>query len=552
MGEGSLNLYSRDSLFELLVEQLDGFVVADEEGRYVFVSKRWSEMTGLSLEDIKGMYVRDVVSDSRVDQVLRDGLPRSGEVVKLRTAYGTELHLLCSYTPLYEEGRLIGCFTVSSLHGMGEMMDFSSKMEDLIQTLNHYHRELVDIQGAKYSISNIIGESQSIQQLKAAIYKAARSASTVIIQGETGTGKELVAHSIHALSARAPQPFIKINCAAIPSELLESELFGYAPGAFTGASRTGKKGKFQLADQGTLFLDEINQLPLHLQSKLLRVLQEHEVEPVGGTRSVPVDCRIIAASNVSLEKLVKQGAFREDLFYRLNVLSLDVPPLRERKEDIPLIADALLKRLNAKLGMGVPGISQEAKERLKEYDWPGNVRELQNVIERAMNLSWADTLTWTHFSDYFGRRLTAGGKAASGAKLCTLRKAKGDAEREVILSADLELAEDAAARVQADCAGEIQCVTTSDGVELRFPATFLVETCRRRERLYIREAAWEEESEEGTQPSVVLEHLPAGARLWDVAKRRHSTCADILAANGLEKEEDIDGERLLLIPRRRA
>ena len=430
-----MNLYSRDSLFELLVEQLDGFVVADEEGRYVFASKRWSEMTGLPLEDIKGMYVRDITPDSRVDQVLQDGKPRSGEVVRVRTAYGTELHLLCSYTPLYDGERLIGCFTISSLHGMGEMMDFSSKTAELLATLNHYHKELADIQGAKYSIANIIGRSRPIQELKTAVYKAARSASTVIIQGETGTGKELVAHSLHALSARAAQPFIKINCAAIPAELLESEMFGYMPGAFTGASRAGKKGKFQLADQGTLFLDEINQLPLHLQSKLLRVLQEHEVEPVGGTQAIPIDCRIVAASNVPLDKLVKQGKFREDLFYRLNVVSLDVPPLRERKEDIPLIADDLLNRLNVKLGMGVPGISPEVKERRKEYDWPGNVRELQNVIERAMNLSWADTLTWEHFSEYFSKRMPAAGASERPAPVTSLRRAKGDAERNMILRA---------------------------------------------------------------------------------------------------------------------
>ena len=157
-----MNLYSRDSLFELLVEQLDGFVVADEEGRYVFASKRWSEMTGLPLEDIKGMYVRDITPDSRVDQVLQDGKPRSGEVVRVRTAYGTELHLLCSYTPLYDGERLIGCFTISSLHGMGEMMDFSLKTAELLATLNHYHKELADIQGAKYSIANIIGRSRPI------------------------------------------------------------------------------------------------------------------------------------------------------------------------------------------------------------------------------------------------------------------------------------------------------------------------------------------------------------------------------------------------------
>lgn len=434
--EGNLlDSFSRAQMFELLINQLDGFVVADEKGRYVYVSQQWTDLVGLELKDIKGLYVHDIMPDTRVDQVLKEGRPLHGELVRVNNRYGEELHLLCSYTPLYRNGALIGCFTVSTLHGMEEVMDFSGKVEGLLHTLDYYQKELVEIQGARYSISNIVGESERIKALKASIHRTARSSSTVIIQGETGTGKELVAHSIHALSGRAVRPFVKINCAAIPAELLESELFGYVSGAFTGASRAGKKGKFQLADMGTLFLDEINQLPLRLQPKLLRVLQEHEVEPVGGTEPVPVDCRIIAASNVPLERLVRSGAFREDLFYRLNVISLEVPPLRERKEDIPAIADVLLARLNKQLGMDVPGISADAKERLKDYDWPGNVRELQNVIERGMNASWIDTLTWQHLQPYFRNKRLGTARAWRGENPLSLREARGRAEEEAILAA---------------------------------------------------------------------------------------------------------------------
>lgn len=443
-----LNDFSREQMFELLIEQLDGFVVADEKGRYVYVSQRWSELVGLALEDIKGLYVHDVMPDTRVDQVLREGKPIHGEVVRVNTRYGEELHLLCSYTPLYRNGALIGCFTVSTLHGMEEMMDFSDRVEELLRELNFYQKELVEIQGARYSIANIVGESERIKTLKAAIHQAARSSSTVIIQGETGAGKELVAHSIHTLSSRAARPFVKINCAAIPAELLESELFGYVSGAFTGASRSGKKGKFQLADTGTLFLDEIHQLPLRLQPKLLRVLQEHEVEPVGGTETVPVDCRIIVASNVPLERLVKSGAFREDLFYRLNVISLEVPPLRERKEDIPALADALLVRLNKQLGMDVPGISAEAKERLKGYDWPGNVRELQNVIERGMNASWIDTLTWQHLRPYFQNKRLKTPQVWQGEGLLSISEARSRAEKQAIVAALEETAGNKTAAAQ--------------------------------------------------------------------------------------------------------
>ena len=429
-----LNDFPREQLFELLIDQLDGLLVCDAEGRYVFVSRRWTELTGLSLGEVKGLYVHDIMPDTRVHHVLKTGQSLSGELVKLRNNRGEEFHIICSYTPLFQDDKVIGCFTVSSIHGMGEVMGISSKTDCLLRQLNYYQKELAEIQGAKYSLDNIVGNSARMQVLKTAIHRVARSPSTVVIHGETGSGKELVAHSIHVLSPRAARPFIKVNCAAIPSELLEAELFGYEPGAFTGASRSGKKGKFQLADTGTLFLDEINQLPLHLQPKLLRALQEQEIEPVGGVKTVPVDCRIISASNISLEKMVKAGTFREDLFYRLNVVSLDVPPLRERREDIPVIADTLLKRLNAQLGMEVPGIAEDVIVRLKEYDWPGNVRELQNVIERAMNLSWVDTLTWSHFEDYFRQRLPVGHNVVVR-DVFPIRAAKNNAEKEMLIQA---------------------------------------------------------------------------------------------------------------------
>ena len=425
--------FSKEQLFELLINQLEGFVVSDELGRYVFVSQKWTELIGLTLEDEKGLYVHDVVPETRIDKVLKEGKPISGDFVKVRNTRGEELRLLCSYTPLYREGTLIGCFTVTSLRGMEQVMELTTKTEELLGKLNYYHRELAEIQGAKYSIGNIVGNSDKIQQLKVAIYRAARSSSTVMIQGETGAGKELVAHSIHSLSPRAAQPFIKINCAAIPSELLESELFGYASGAFTGANKNGKKGKFLLADNGTLFLDEINQMPLHLQPKLLRAIQEWEIEPVGSGETIPVNCRLIVASNAPLEKLVKARKFREDLFYRLNVVLLEVPPLRERKEDIPFIADYILEKLNAQLGMSVPGISEDAKAQLQEYEWPGNVRELQNVIERAMNESWLETLTWKHFEPYFRNQRVP--VPTHSKTLLSIKQAKESAERQAIIAA---------------------------------------------------------------------------------------------------------------------
>ncbi|HWQ62237.1 MAG TPA: sigma 54-interacting transcriptional regulator, partial [Negativicutes bacterium] len=393
------------NLLELIINQLNSVVLTDERGRYVYVNKKWTElMDGLTLEDVRGLYVRDVVPDTKLDVALRTGKVVTGDSVRMKNHRGEQLQLFCTYVPLYDEERIIGCIIHAIVNSMHEAMTFSANMSSILNELTYYREELKKIRGAKYSIANIIGVSTSIKSMKAHIYQSARSVSTVLIEGETGCGKELVAHSIHALSNRSAKPFIKVNCAAIPHELLESEFFGYEYGAFTGAQKNGKKGKFELADEGTLFLDEINQLPLMLQPKLLRVLQEKEIEHVGGKDSVPVDFRLIAASNVSLEELVRRGKFRQDLFYRLNVIRIEVPPLRKRKEDIPYIADSLLERLNFQMGMKVPGITGEAKKRLMEYNWPGNVRELQNVIERAMNEAWCETLSWQHFEDYFANK----------------------------------------------------------------------------------------------------------------------------------------------------
>jgi transcriptional regulator with PAS, ATPase and Fis domain len=235
-------------------------------------------------------------------------------------------------------------------------------------------------------------------ELKNRIMQAAITNSTVVITGETGTGKELVAHSIHNLSARTFGNFIKINAAGFPESLAESEFFGYEEGAFTGAKKGGKKGKFELADAGTLFIDEINQMPLSLQPKILRALQEREIDRVGGGESVRIDVRIIAATNHDLDDLVSQGKFRKDLYYRLNVLSIPIPPLRERKEDLPeLVMDKVMK-LNLELGKNIVYVDDAVYNHLRNHDWPGNVRELHNAIEQAMNYAKGDTLRVEYFN----------------------------------------------------------------------------------------------------------------------------------------------------------
>ncbi len=255
-----------------------------------------------------------------------------------------------------------------------------------IGRLKEENRSLREALGQRYEFKNIIGRSVKMQEVLSTVERVAPTHSTVLLGGESGVGKDLIARAIHEHSRRAAGPFIKINCTAIPENLLESELFGYEKGAFTGAIAS-KPGKFELADQGSIFLDEIGDIPGSVQVKLLRVLQDREFERLGGTKTLKVDVRVIAATNRDLRDALEQGTFREDLFYRLNVVPISIPPLREHKEDIPYLADFFIARFARESGKAITGIAPEAMKMLKDFYWPGNVRELENIIERAVALS---------------------------------------------------------------------------------------------------------------------------------------------------------------------
>ncbi|MEJ2033354.1 MAG: sigma-54 dependent transcriptional regulator [Deltaproteobacteria bacterium] len=261
----------------------------------------------------------------------------------------------------------------------------------------------------KYTFSNIVAKSSKVTSIFDTVTKIADYKTTVLVTGESGTGKELIARAIHYNSSRRDMPMVGINCGGIPETLLESELFGYVKGAFTDAYR-GKKGLFEEANGGTLFLDEIGEMPLSLQVKLLRALQEEEIRPLGDTRAVKLDVRIIAATSKNLRDEVKNDQFREDLFYRINVLTIEMPPLRERKEDVPLLANHFIEKFNKRLGLAIEKMDNECLERLLEYSWPGNVRELENAIERAMVLSEGKVLT----ADNLPRELLRSGGSESG------------------------------------------------------------------------------------------------------------------------------------------
>lgn len=382
----------------LALESLGSVVITDAEGRYIYVSPQRLRKGGYRLEDLLGKYVRDIYPDTLVDQVLQTRQPVLLCPLLTPTPYGVQQSFV-SYYPLVDGDTCLGCFLYTTFGGMNSALEFTHIVTELSRQVAQTRKQLQCIQknSANYTTADIIGQSPAVNQLKREISMVARTSSNVLIQGETGTGKELVAHSIHSLSRRCGAPFLRVNCSAIPENLMESEFFGYEEGAFTGAKRGGKAGKFERASGGSLFLDEVNTLPMNMQPKFLRVIQEGEVERVGGGTSIPVNTRIISAANRPLEDLVRSGEFRQDLYYRLNVVRIVIPPLRERKEDIPLLVDMFISQLNVRMGLDIQAVQPQVLDLLMEHDWPGNVRELQNVVERAMNYAYEGVLTPSHF-----------------------------------------------------------------------------------------------------------------------------------------------------------
>jgi DNA-binding NtrC family response regulator len=312
------------------------------------------------------------------------------------------------------------------------------------QNLRRENEELKDRLQGSYRFESIIGKSAAMQEVFKTIFKVAKSQATVLIRGESGTGKELVARAIHYNSPRADGPMVEISCAAFPETLLESELFGYEKGAFTGANGR-KKGRFEIADGGTIFLDEIGDISANVQTKLLRALQEKEISRLGGTESIKVDVRVITATNRDLEHALSEGRFREDLYYRLNVIPIFLPPLRERREDIPLLIDHFMKRYCKLNNKPLMSISEEALELCKSYEWPGNVRELENAIENAIVLGEGDVILPEHFPVTLSmRKISAENFAHAGSE--SIFFATGASYREKMEAAEKMVLEDAIRR----------------------------------------------------------------------------------------------------------
>ncbi len=395
------------SMFDLFAQAAMGMMVVDRAHRIVWISegyKRFLPALGFDGADsFVGQRVEQVVPNTQMPQVIETGQAILVDLLTNRA--GT---FLVSRLPLRDdEGRVIGAL------GMVLMDHPESTMQPLIAKFGRLQLELEETQHrltaeqtrnrrAKYTIASYIGTSAAALEVKRHARRVAGTASTVLLIGETGTGKELLAHAIHAASARAARPFVGVNLAAVPDTLLEAEFLGVAPGAYTGADRKGRDGKFKVADGGTLFLDEIGDLPLPLQAKLLRALQEQEVEPLGGNQVTKVDVRVIAATSRDLGAMVAEGRFRADLYYRLAVLPIRLPPLRERLADIEALAEALLDDIARRSGLPHRSLSTEALDRLATHAWPGNIRELRNVLEQASLMTDDAVLGARHFAAVLG------------------------------------------------------------------------------------------------------------------------------------------------------
>lgn len=355
-------------------------VLIDRRGYIIKINKAYANFLGIDKEFPIGKHVTEIIENTRLHVVIETGIAETGQIQWIN---GHDA--ITSRIPIIKDGEIIGAIGRVIFKDSSEVNSLYKKIEEANKQLDNYKEYLIKVQGNYIAIDNIIGNNVKINELKETVRRVASSDSTVLITGESGTGKEVFANAIHEMSSRKNNKFVKINCAAIPENILESELFGYEDGAFTGAKKGGKIGKFELADQGTIFLDEIGDMGMDMQSKMLRVLQDKEVDRVGGNSPKKINVRIIAATNQDLIEKINKGEFREDLYYRLNVIPIELPALRDRLDDIPALCDFFIKKYNNKFGIYIEKISEEAMSYMINYSWPGNIRELENTIERAYN-----------------------------------------------------------------------------------------------------------------------------------------------------------------------
>jgi PAS domain S-box-containing protein len=420
-------LRKRLEMLELIFDNIyNGVMVTDSDGYVTHFNTPYGRFLGVDPKRQIGKHCTEVIENTRMHIVAKTG---KEEINQSHSIKGQSM--VVQRIPIKKDGKVIAVFGQVMFKDVRDVGRLAKKLSLLESKVELYEQELISLRATRYTFDSIAGTSETIKALKKEAVKAAATNLPVLITGESGTGKELFAQAIHHASPRRLNPFVRINCAAIPRELMESELFGYDRGAFTGAKYKGKPGKFELAHRGTLFLDEIGDLPLEMQPKLLRVLEEKEVERVGGTSLIRVDFRLIAASNQNLEAMMTDGRFRKDLFYRLNVISLNIKPLRERPEDIIPLSHHILRQLAVDYSLPTIEIDSKAQEILKKYDWPGNCREFCNVLERSISSLEGNVIR--HNDLPF--QLYAGQRHSKSVNLIPLRDIHGNAEKDAILSA---------------------------------------------------------------------------------------------------------------------
>lgn len=409
----------------------DGIIVVDEQGCISMANQAAERFLRSDESRIVGRPVEDVIENSRIMKVIRTGVP---EMNRLQFIRGTPY--VVSSLPIIRKGQVVGAVGKILFRNLDEIKELARKLTHVDPELSGAVRPEQDEAETGGGFDQIVTADPAFRQIIDEAEIVSRGTSNILITGESGTGKELIAQAIHHSSGYRTGPLVKVNCAAIPDSLMESEFFGYAPGAFTGAHRSGKKGKLAMSDGGTLFLDEIGDMPLSLQSKLLRVIQDKCFEPIGSNTLQRIDARFIAATNQDLEELVAQGKFRPDLYYRLNVIHLHIPPLRERCQDIDLLVQYFLEKYNRVFGTRVRNISEEVREIFFHHDWPGNVRELENVIERGINFARSPVIEKHDLPHYLrDQERPASRRSADPPEKQLLRPSRENHDRVVVLKA---------------------------------------------------------------------------------------------------------------------
>jgi len=410
-----------------LTNHYENLVIINENGEIEFMDRLTEKFFNLSRGEAKGKSILKVIPYSDLQEVVSTGIPHVGKILKVK-----DRHLLNSRFPLYRNGKIIGAFGKVILSSFEELERVKKEADQYRLNFLNAERKMKSEYQATYNFDHILGISEKMREAKELAKRMSRTSSDILIQGESGTGKEMFAHAIHNESKQKSYPFIKINCPAIPIELAESEFFGYEKGAFTGARQEGKPGKFELAEGGTIFLDEIGALSLSVQAKLLRVIQEREVERLGGKKPIQLNFRLITATNTDLKKLAEEGKFRFDLFFRLSKAILTLPSLRERREDIPIYVTYFLKILNKSFNKRIKSISGDALDILSQYPWPGNVRELSNILEQSFyNMGYDEILLPDHVPNELKRNINLPYEQQKVGK--SLRKLVEEIEKENIL-----------------------------------------------------------------------------------------------------------------------